>query len=462
MDAETQSFAKAHFIGIGGAGMSGIALVLAERGCQVSGSDLKESRYVRALHRENVDIRIGHASATIDEIMPDVVVTSTAIRQDNPELVRAKELKIPVWPRAKMLSELAKGRKTIAVAGTHGKTTTSSMIASMLDKLGAEPSFLIGGIVEGFDTNGKNGSGDLYVAEADESDASFLYMNPEIAVITNIEADHLDHYGSLEEIEKTFVEFMSSVPTSGTLVVCANDPHVVELARSCKRPLVTYGTTEDADFYVQLKSSSKALSSQATVRMKDGAEVEVTLASNPGIHNQLNAAAALAVAVVLGFDAQAAAKALSAFRGVRRRFTQVGERDGVLVVDDYGHHPTEIQATLKAASELDFKRVCVVFQPHRYSRTQAFLKDFASAFTMADVVYVMDIFSAGEMPIPGVTAHRLAQKIAQNMPDKQVTYLPERAHVVPTLHQELQPGDLLITMGAGDVTLIGPAFIEAE
>ncbi len=244
----TRDFSSAHFIGIGGAGMSGIALVLHERGHAVSGSDLKSSRYVRKLEQAGVDVTIGHEAATIDRVNPDVVVISTAIPDTNPELVRARELGIPVWHRAMMLSALSEDAKTVAVAGTHGKTTTSSMVATMLDKIGRDPSFLIGGFVEGYDTNGRNGQGGYFVAEADESDGSFLYLNPHIAVVTNIEADHLDHYGTLENIEKTFCEFMDLVGDAGAIVIFGDVPHLVELARSTGRRVVTYGFSEDVDY----------------------------------------------------------------------------------------------------------------------------------------------------------------------------------------------------------------------
>ena len=459
-NSKAPTFTKAHFIGIGGAGMSGIALVLAERGCQVSGSDLKESRYVRSLKRAGISVFLGHSAKNINAVKPDVVVTSTAIRPDNPELLRALELAIPVWPRAKMLSELANGKVTIAVAGTHGKTTTSSMIASMLSALNLDPSFLVGGIVEGFDTNGKNGTGELYVAEADESDASFLYMNPQVAVVTNIEADHLDHYESLEEIEKTFVKFMDSVPADGALVVCAENPRVVELAASTYKPLITYGTQAGVDMKLIPSDTSSGLASTFFVQTKTGERAEVTLQGNPGRHNQLNACAALGVAVYLGIPLAEAARALSQFKGAKRRFTYVGKKHGVTVVDDYGHHPTEIKATLAAAKSLGFSRVCVLFQTHRFSRTEALMDDFDTAFEYADHVYVLDIFSAGETPIPGVTAKRLAHAIANNNGEENVSYLSERAVVAEKLTSELHEGDLLLTMGAGDVTLIGPEFLE--
>ena len=403
-------FKSAHFIGIGGAGMSGIALVLHERGYAVTGSDLKTSRYIRQLTRAGVKVHVGHEAATIDEVKPDVVVVSTAIPESNPELVRARELGIPVWPRAKMLSALGHGYTTVAVAGTHGKTTTSSMCATMLDRMGLDPSFLIGGIVEGYDTNGKNGSGDYFVAEADESDSSFLFLNPNVVIVTNVEADHLDHYSGIEEIEATFAKFMSLVGEDGTVIVCGEDPHLVELAKSTGRHVLSYGFAESNDI-VCMHPDVKGIKSDFIVRFEDGTERAVEIKSNPGRHNMLNATAVLTVAHVLGLDIDAAAKALSSFEGVRRRFTHVGDIDGITVVDDYGHHPTEIKATLVAASSLGYKHVDVVFQPHRYSRLQALCDDFADAFANADKLLLIDVFSAGEMPIPGVTSKMLADTV---------------------------------------------------
>ena len=403
-------FKSAHFIGIGGAGMSGIALVLHERGYAVTGSDLKTSRYIRQLTRAGVKVHVGHEAATIDEVKPDVVVVSTAIPESNPELVRARELGIPVWPRAKMLSALGHGYTTVAVAGTHGKTTTSSMCATLLARMGLDPSFLIGGIVEGSDTNGKNGSGDYFVAEADESDSSFLFLNPNVVIVTNVEADHLDHYSGIEEIEATFAKFMSLVGEDGTVIVCGEDPHLVELAKSTGRHVLSYGFAESNDI-VCMHPDVKGIKSDFIVRFEDGTERAVEIKSNPGRHNMLNATAVLTVAHVLGLDIDAAAKALSSFEGVRRRFTHVGDIDGITVVDDYGHHPTEIKATLVAASSLGYKHVDVVFQPHRYSRLQALCDDFADAFANADKLLLIDVFSAGEMPIPGVTSKMLADTV---------------------------------------------------
>ena len=452
----TPAFKRAHFIGIGGAGMSGIALVLHERGYAVSGSDLKTSRYIRQLTRAGVDIHIGHAAETIDAVNPDVVVVSTAIPETNPELVRARELGIPVWPRAKMLSALGEGYTTVAVAGTHGKTTTSSMVATMLDRMGEDPSFLIGGIVEGYDTNGKNGSGPFFVAEADESDSSFLYLNPSVVIVTNVEADHLDHYGSFDEIKRTFAEFMGLVGEDGTVIVCGDDPALAELARSTGRRVVTYGFEDGNDVVCAPRAHAASIANAAAVTLADGRALDIEVRNNPGRHNLLNATAALIVADVLGLDVEAAARALSSFEGVRRRFTHVGDVSGITVVDDYGHHPTEIRATLAAAKTLGYRHVDVVFQPHRYSRLEA----FADAFADADRLILIDVFSAGEMPIPGVTSKMLADLVAARHPGKEVHYVADRLAVSEVLERVVDEGDLLITMGAGDVTTVGPEFIS--
>ena len=458
--ASERSFKRVHFIGIGGAGMSGIALVLHERGYTVTGSDLKTSRYIRQLDRAGIEVRIGHEACNIDELAPDVVVISTAIPESNPELIRARERGIEVWHRAKMLSLLCHDRVTIAAAGTHGKTTTSSMCATMIDRLGLDPGFLIGGTVEGYDTNGRNGQGEYFVAEADESDSSFLYLDPDVVIVTNIEEDHMDHYGSLEEIYETFAKFMSSVGDEGTVVVCGDDEKLVDLARSTGRRTVTYGFTEGVDVLCVPHDDPHALESKFTVRFPDGAEEEVLIASNPGRHNMLNATACMAVAGILGFDRDAAAEALSGFKGVRRRFTRVGEVRGISVVDDYGHHPTEIKATLKAASSLDYKRVVVVFQPHRYSRLQALQNDFVHAFDDCDKLVLIDVFSAGEMPIPGVSSKTLADAMLAENPGRDVTYVDSRAKLYEHLAAVCEEGDLLLTMGAGDVTTVGPDFID--
>ena len=451
---------SAHFIGIGGAGMSGIALVLHERGCKVTGSDLKASRYVRDLEDAGVTVYVGHDAANIDKSSPDVVVVSTAIPDTNHEVVRAKELDIPIWRRAKMLAHLGEGAQTIAAAGTHGKTTTSSMVASMLDHLGMDPSFLIGGVVQEYATNGRNGQGGYFVCEADESDGSFLYLDPHIAIVTNIEEDHLDHYGSLENIERTFCEFMSLVGEDGAVIIWGDVPHNVELARSTGRRVITYGFDESCDYVCVPKEATRPLESRCEIRTPDAGAVEVVMTASPGAHNLLNATAALAAAGALGCDMQAAAKALSAFQGAYRRFTYVGERDGITVVDDYGHHPTEIKATLKTAAEQGFERIVTVFQPHRYTRTQAFMDDFAASFDSVDLLVVMDVFSAGEMPIPGISGRVLAGRVAERG-RTEVRSIDRRKDVISFLCDECKPGDLVITQGAGDVTSIGRDFLAA-
>ena len=456
------SFSAVHFVGIGGAGMSGIALVLHQRGCRVTGSDVKVSRYVRDLEDAGISVHVGHAADTIDQEKPEVVVISSAIPDENVEVVRARELGIPVWPRAKMLSALSLDATTVAVAGTHGKTTTSSMVATMLDHLGWDPSFLIGGVVEEYGTNGRNGKGGYFVCEADESDGSFLFLRPSVVVVTNIEADHLDHYGTLENIERTFCEFMDLVGDAGTIVIYGDVPHYVELARSTGRTVVTYGLEEGNDFVCVPGESTGDITNRFAVRCPSGEEVAVTLTANPGKHNMANGCACIAVAATLGADVTKAAEALSTFKGAHRRFTHVGDIDGITVVDDYGHHPTEIKATLTAARELSYDRIVCVFQPHRYSRTKALAEGFGTAFDLADKLVVMDVFSAGEMPIPGVSGKTVALSVREGGKVPDVTYISNRKDVIRHLCETCKPGDLLITQGAGDVTAIGPAFIAAR
>lgn len=458
---DVTEISSAHFIGIGGAGMSGIALVLHERGCRVTGSDLKSSYFVRALEDAGIEVHIGHEAATIDAVAPDVVVISTAIPETNPELIRARELGVPIWRRAKMLSYLSHDTVTVAVAGTHGKTTTSSMIASMLDTMGLDPTFLIGGVVEGYGTNGRNGSGGYFVCEADESDGSFLFLNPDIAVVTNIEKDHLDYYGTLENIEQAFCTFMDLVGDAGTIVVDGDSKRLVELARSTGRRVITYGFDRECD-YRCTPGAIHGIQSAATVRTPSGKIVSFTIQANPGKHNLANATASLAVAEALGTDIEQAAEALSKFKGARRRFTHVGDVDGITVIDDYGHHPTEIAATLEAASTLGFERVVCVFQPHRYSRTQALEEQWSHAFDKADILLVMDVFSAGEMPIPGVSGKTVAKSVKKGGGCRHVAYVPNVRTLIDLLVETCMPGDMLITQGAGDITQIGPTFIEAK
>lgn len=447
----------AHFIGAGGAGMSGIALVLAKRGTTVTGSDLKSSRYSRALEAAGVKVAVGHRVANLGD--PEIVVISSAIPETNPELAEARRRGIPVWPRAKMLAHLAGERETIAVAGTHGKTSTSSMIATMLSRMGLAPTFLIGGEVDGFDTNAVNGSGRHFVVEADESDGSFIHLEPSIAVVTNVEADHLDHYGTLEAVEATFCEFMRRVPTDGVLVICGDDSRLVELASTIGRRTVTYGFSETCD--VRCRTLERTgVGTRFEVEVSDGTRT-ASLTRAPGNHMVANATAALATAWVLGLDLAEAGVALSEFTGVRRRFDLIGEAGGVTVVDDYAHHPTEVRATLTAARDLGFERVIVLFQPHRYSRTGALAEEFAEAFGSAHQSVLMDVYSAGEAPIPGVSGKTVLDALLRRHPRTQAAYLPHRTDVVPYLTSRVRAGDLVLTMGAGDVTAIGPELVGA-
>ncbi len=446
----------AHFIGVGGAGMSGIALVLHERGIAVTGSDLKESRYTRALTKAGVHVSIGHDAEQLGD--PEVVVVSSAIPDSNPELLEARRRGIEVWPRAKMLAYLAGERRTVAVAGTHGKTSTSSMVATMLAGMGLEPSFLIGGEVDGFDTNAVNGDGSLYVVEADESDGSFVFLEPHVAVVTNIEADHLDHYGSVEQIERSFLDFLSRTDESGVVVVCADDAPAMRVARGSGKRLVTYGFTEGADVRCEVLAREGA-GYRFSVAVGD-TRVEAKTCV-PGLHMVSNATAALACAHALGLDLERAAESLSRFSGVRRRFDLIGETGGVTIVDDYAHHPTELRATLEAASELGYARVWALFQPHRYTRTAAFADEFGEAFGSADRIVLMDVYSAGETPIPGVDGKTVLASVLAHAPRSRITYLPHRFDVVPYLTSHVRPGDLVLTMGAGDVTTIGPELLAA-
>lgn len=454
---------QVHFIGVGGVGMSGIARVAHDQGMQVSGSDIKESRYTKQLREAGITVFIGQRAENIPEGNP-VVVISTAILENNPELIEARRRGLEIWHRAQMLAHLGVGLDTLAVAGTHGKTTTSSMLASALDALGADPTFLIGGIVRAYGTNAHSGTGDHYVVEADESDKSFTYLSPKAVLVTNIEADHLDHYKDLDEIYDKFHDFMGLVPADGVIVACGEDPHVVDIARSEGRRMYTYGFNEGCD--VRIASyEPHGIGSRYTAVMPDGTQVEGTIKQNPGRHNVLNATGVVTLLWALGFDAAKVAQALSGFAGVRRRFDLVGEVGGVTVVDDYAHHPTEIAATISAATGLGYKHVHVLFQPHRYSRaplfTQVLHDEFGAAFDKADSVTFMDVYPAGEAPVPGVSGKTFLNVVLEHEGHPQADFVAHRVDVVPHLMDKLQPGDLVITMGAGDVTAMGPQIIDA-
>ncbi len=452
-----------HFIGIGGVGMSGIAKVAHSQGLRVSGSDLKASRYTKQLIDQGIPVAIGQSASNIPEGNPTIVV-STAILDNNPELVEAKKRGLPIIHRAEMLAYLGRDLETLAVAGTHGKTTTSSMLASVLDEMGYDPTFLIGGIVRKYGTNARSGNGSYYVIEADESDKSFTHLNPSALIVTNIEPDHLDHYDNVDEIYRIFGQFISSVPSGGPVVVCADDTALVELARKSADNVITYGFADDADVQI-VAYEQVGIGSRYRIQLPDGKSVSGEITQNPGIHNVLNGVSVITLLNALGIDPQKTADALAGFAGVRRRFDMVGQAGGITVVDDYAHHPTEIAATIKAAQELGFNHVHVVFQPHRYSRAQLFTEvlhdEFASAFDNADTITFMDVFSAGETPIPGINGKTFLNVVLEHDGHPPAHYVAKRIEVPDAIAECAEPGDLVITMGAGDVTELGPHILAA-
>ncbi|MGI6217917.1 MAG: UDP-N-acetylmuramate--L-alanine ligase [Coriobacteriales bacterium] len=451
------SIESVHFIGVGGVGMSGIAYIAKCLGMKVTGSDLKVSKYTKNLVNQGIEVFVGQDASNIKRSKPDIVVVSSAIPEFNPELVEAKNAGIPVWPRAKMLAYVCRKYKLVAVAGTHGKTTTSSILSSSLVRLGADPSFIIGGILDEFDNNARFGNGDYCVVEADESDGSFTFLDPYVAVITNIEEDHLDHYSGIEEIREAFAEFIKYIPEAGAAVVCANCEGLPELARNAtKAKVIVYGTGDDCDVKVVPKDGGTF-----SIVLADGRSADTRMPYNPGIHNMLNAAGAVAALMHIGYSFEDSVEAVQSFGGVRRRFDLVGKAGGVTIIDDYGHHPTEISATLDAASKLGYKRIHVLFQPHRYSRTASLAEEFGPAFDAVDRVTVMDVYSAGETPIPGVTGKTIVDSVLEHDPEKDISWMQNRSEIVDYLANWLEPGDLLITMGAGDVTAMGPQVLSA-
>ncbi len=451
-----------YFIGIGGVGMSGIARVAHDQGLHVEGSDLKASRFTAPLVEAGIPVHIGHEASNIPDTDPTVVI-STAILEDNPELVEAKERGLTIVRRAEMLAHLGRDLDTIAVAGTHGKTTTSSMLASVFDQIGLSPTFLIGGMVRAYGTNAHSGEGHYYVVEADESDKSFTHLSPSAVIVTNIEPDHLDHYEDIHEIYDQFGQFISLVPEGGPVVVWAGDEKLVQVARENAANVITYGLEADADARV-LEVHKEGLASHFTLQLPDGRHVSSTIKQNPGIHNVLNGAATLVMADVLGEDVDAAARALAQFAGVRRRFDLVGRQAEVDVVDDYAHHPTEIAATIKAARELDYDKIHVVFQPHRYSRAKLFADvlhdEFGRAFDDADTVTFMDVYPAGETPVPGVTGKTFLNVVLDHAGHPDAHYVPRRLNVPRAVADLAGPGDLVLTLGAGDVTEIGQLVLD--
>ncbi|HAR45141.1 MAG: UDP-N-acetylmuramate--L-alanine ligase [Nitrospirae bacterium GWC2_57_13] len=444
-----------HFVGIGGIGMSGIAEVLLNLEYRVSGSDLKESDTTERLRKLGGEIFIGHRAENVNS--PHVVVISSAVKKDNVEVAAAREQQVPVIPRAEMLAELMRLKYGIAIAGAHGKTTTTSMVATVLAAGGIDPTVVIGGKLNSIGSNAKLGQGEFLVAEADESDGSFLRLSPTIAVVTNIDEEHLDYYKDIDEIKAAFLTFINKVPFYGVAVLCLDESHIQSLIPHVQKRYQTYGTSTQADYQAR-DITLKAMGSRFRVMHldRDLGWFELNV---PGMHNVSNSLAAIAVARELEMDEEVIRKAINEFGGVHRRFQIKGEERGVTVIDDYGHHPTEIRATLAAAKAGPERRVVAVFQPHRYTRTQHLLEGFSTAFNQADTVVLMDIYAAGEQPIPGVTGQAVYDGIKRHG-HKDVTFIPDRDRAVAHLAGAVREGDLLITLGAGDVWKIGEQLLE--
>ena len=446
---------KIHFVGIGGIGMSGIAEVLLNLGYKVSGSDLRKTEITERLEGLGGEIFIGHARENVVNV--DVVVISSAVHDDNPEVVEAMERLIPVIPRAEMLAELMRMKYGIAIAGTHGKTTTTSMVATILAKGGIDPTIVIGGRLNSIGTNARLGQGQFLVAEADESDGSFLKLSPTIAVVTNIDADHLDFYKDIDEIKDTFVQFINKVPFYGLAVLCLDNGNIADIIPLVKKRFNTYGLTTQADFRAT-DVRHTGFTTSFVAHYKGTLLGEITF-SMPGAHNVLNALATIAVAMELNVPFAEIQAGFKAFGGVGRRFQVKGEVRDIMVVDDYGHHPTEIRATLAAAKGGWDRRLVVAFQPHRYSRTKELFEEFVKAFYDADVLILTDIYPAGEKPIEGITAESLAARIKRHG-QKDVTYIADRNAVCDHLLGIVKPGDIVITLGAGNIWQVGETLVE--
>ncbi len=440
---------RVHFVGIGGAGMSAIAAVLLAKGVEVSGSDLKETRNTVRLGELGARVHIGHRPENVEGA--DIVVVSSAVPERNRELARARELSLPVLPRAAMLARLMDEGKGIAVAGTHGKTTTTSMVAMILAQAGMDPTYVVGGELNDVGSNAHAGSGEYVVAEADESDGSFLLLKPWAAVVTNVEADHLDFFGDPRRVQEYFARFVSLVDPHGVVVLGGDDAGARSLLGKSGARQVTFGGGEDSDYRfrdLQLFAGGSSFRVSARGEELGGMELEI-----PGLHNVYNALAATALTHTLGVDFDAIAGALSSFKGVRRRYQRVSEVAGVRIVDDYAHHPSEVVSTLEAAALERERRLVCLFQPHRYSRTAALWKEFGSAFSRADLLILTDVYAAGEDPLPGVDGKLIVNAVLEADPAKQVVYVPRRSSLGEAALRFIRRGDLVLTMGAGDISL---------
>lgn len=457
-----EDLGRVHFIAIGGAGMSGVARIMAANGLAVSGSDAKDSPVLRALEAEGATVHVGHDASYVDEA--DTVVISSAIRENNVELARARERGLRVLHRSQGLAAMTTGRRVVAVAGANGKTTTTSMLTVALLGVGADPSFAIGGELAKHGTNAHAGSGQTFVVEADESDGSFLVYRPEVAVVTNVQPDHLDHYGTFENVKAAYLEFARSVRPGGLLVACADDAGSLELAGAARAAgvrVLTYGFAEDADVVIG-EVRAEGFTSHAQVRL-DGIEHDLTV-HLPGRHNVLNATAALVAATAgLGHEPEAVLAGLAGYTGTRRRFELKGSADGVTLVDDYAHNPGKVAAVVATARALvpEGARLVVVFQPHLYSRTMDFTRELAAGLAPADVVVLMDIYAAREDPVPGVSGAIVADALAADPTfTGEVVYEPSWSATAAVVADHARPGDLVLTIGAGDVTMLGPEILR--
>jgi UDP-N-acetylmuramate--alanine ligase len=443
---------RIHFIGIGGAGMSGLARIALSHGITVSGSDAKDSSVVVALSALGATVATSHEASHVDGA--DLVVYSTAISANNPERVRANVLNLPILTRAAALAVLMSDSKSIAVAGTHGKTTTSSILAVALQACGADPSFAIGGTITASGSNAHRGTGDIFVAEADESDGSFIEYNPFAAIVTNVEHDHVDFFPTPESVAQAFRDFVATIKPEGFLTYCADDPGSVALASTTKHvQLISYGVSEGADLHIDhIELMTMGSTARALWRGKTVGHIELQV---PGHHNLLNAAGVLATGLNLGFGAAELLTGLGTFRGTGRRFEVKGTVHGIRVIDDYGHHPTEIKVTLEAARRYAADgRLIVIFQPHRYSRTQAFASAFATTLDTADRTIVLEVYAASEKPIDGVTSRLITNQM------KNGEYIPNFVEVTDSVIDLAQPGDVIMTLGAGDVSSLAPIIVD--
>lgn len=447
---------RVHFIGIGGIGMSGIAEILLTMGYAVSGSDLRASSTTERLEGLGATIYVGHAAG--NAAASDVVVTSSAVAKDNPEVMEARARKIPVIQRAEMLAELMRLKYGIAIAGMHGKTTTTSMVAAVLAGGELDPTVVVGGRVDALGSNARLGKSQYLVAEADESDRSFLKLSPILAVVTNLDREHMEAYADMADVEDCFVEFMDELPFYGAVTACIDDERLRAILPRVTRRVYTYGLSADADFRLRMLPGAEGCHARFEVNAK-GLVLGPFELHVPGRHNVLNATAAVAIGVQLGLGPEKIAAGLAGFRGVDRRFQVRGVERGVTVVDDYGHHPTEIRATLQAARECGYGRVLVLFQPHRYTRTRDLMEDFAGAFGDADAVQVLDIYAASEEPIEGISGELLAGAIREKNGGR-VMYASSMAEGVERLAEDARPGEMILTLGAGSVSQAGPMLLD--